>query len=164
MAPIGSIALLVLLAALPWGLPSQDRFFLPLLPVIAIHYWTLRQPESLPEWSVFLAGLALDILTHGPLGYWSLIYLIAYVFAVFSAPLSSHGATVRLALLAAALAGVAAAAWATASVYFFEFADWRPYGLGAALAALCAIPLLAALRLLDGGRRGRSNPRLTRGL
>ena len=77
-----SIAVLTLLAALPWGLPTEDRFFLPLLPVVAIHYWALRRPEVLPEWFVFLAGLLLDVFTHGPLGYWPLVYLVAYALGV----------------------------------------------------------------------------------
>lgn len=42
VAPIGSVAVLALIAALPLGVPAEDRFFLPLLPVVAIHYWTLR--------------------------------------------------------------------------------------------------------------------------
>lgn len=164
LTPALSVLALAMLAALPWGLPSQDRFFLPLLPVIAIHYWTLRQANALPEWAIFLAGVAVDILTHGPLGYWSLIYLIAYAFAVFGTPYASGGVWRRLILLAAALAGTTLAAWAAASIYFFEFADWRPYALGAALAGLCAGPLLAALRLVDFGRNERLNPRLVRGV
>ena len=36
-APILTITGLTLIAVLPWGLPSENRFFLPLLPIIAIH-------------------------------------------------------------------------------------------------------------------------------
>ncbi|MGQ0457014.1 MAG: hypothetical protein ACT4OU_08120 [Hyphomicrobium sp.] len=164
IAPMASVAVLVLLAALPWGLPSQDRFFLPLLPVIAIHYWSLRRHALLPEWAAFLAGLALDILTHGPLGYWSLIYLAAHAFAVVSAPVAVNGPVVRLVLLAGAMLGVAILSWAVASLYFVQFADWRPYAVGSILASICAIALLPALRALDGGGRERDNARLARGV
>lgn len=165
VAPVGSIALLTVIAALPWGLPSQDRFFLPLLPVVAIHYWTLRHDALIPEWFVFLAGLSLDVLTHGPLGYWSLIYLVAYITAVMSAPFALRAGTgVRLALLGLALTIVALTGWAVASIYFFELADWRPYAAGVAFAAAGALVLLPLLRAFDGSRRERDNARLIRGV
>ena len=163
LAPMGSIAVLTLLAVLPWGLPAEDRFFLPLLPVIAIHYWALRHDAVIPEWFVFLAGLVLDTLTNGPLGYWSLIYLIAYSVAVISAPLASRGQGVRMALFAVALLIVAGAAWVISSIYFLEAVDWRPYLTGAAFAgvgALLIVPILHALNVADGER---ANPSLVRG-
>lgn len=164
MAPLATLALLTLLAALPWGLPSNDRFFLPLAPVVAIHYWSLRHDALMPEWAVFAAGLTVDILTHGPLGYWSLIYLLAHMFALWSAPLAGNGTAARLALLAAALAAVAAVGWAVASAYFLEMADPIPYATGAGYAFLIALPLLAVLRWIDGARSGRDNARLARGV
>jgi rod shape-determining protein MreD len=164
LAPLGSIALLTLLAALPWGLPSDDRFFLPLLPVVAIHYWSLRHDALIPDWTVFLAGFTLDILTHGPIGYWSLMYLVANVIATKTAVYAGNGTAVRLALLAATLVSVAASGWIVASIYFFDLADWRPYVIGAAYACLFAVPLLAILRALDGARSERQNAQLTRGV
>lgn len=163
MAPLASLALLTLLAALPWGLPSDDRFFLPLLPVVAIHYWRLRHENLIPEWAAFVAGLTVDILTHGPLGYWSLMYLVAHVSAVFSAPLARNGTAARFGLLALALGAVAAIGWGVASIYFLEFADWAPYARGAGYACLVALPLLAVLRAIDGSR-DRDNARLVRGV
>lgn len=163
VAPIGSIALLALIAALPWGLPSDERFFLPLLPVIAIHYWTLRHDAWIPEWVVFLAGLALDVLTQGPLGYWAFIYLLAHLIATASSSVAARGPGARLLLLALALSIVTAVAWAVSSVYFLEIVDWRPYAIGAALASLIAIPVLPILRLLDGKAEVRSNSLFARG-
>ena len=77
LVPALSVAVLVMVAVLPWGLPPDGRFVLPLLPFIAIHYWTSRHPEKLAEWVPFAAGLTVDVLSNGPLGYWSLIYLTA---------------------------------------------------------------------------------------
>jgi rod shape-determining protein MreD len=116
VAPIGSVAVLTLIAALPLGIPAGDRFFLPLLPVIAIHYWTLRHDAWLPEWVVFLAGLTLDILTHGPVGYWAFIYLLAHLTATLSARLHLESSLDRLLLLGLAIVVITFAAWLTASI------------------------------------------------
>ena len=164
LAPMASIALLTLLAVLPWGLPSEDRFFLPMMPVIAIHYWSLRQPENVPEWLVFLAGLALDVLTHGPLGYWALIYLLAFVLGVLSQPFGAAGQAARIALFAAALTIVAFGAWAVSSVYGLEFVDWRPYAASVIYAALASILIVPVLHMLAAAKDVRDNTRLQRGV
>jgi rod shape-determining protein MreD len=164
VAPIGSVAVLTLIAALPLGVPAGDRFFLPLLPVVAIHYWTLRHDAWLPEWVVFAAGLALDILTHGPLGYWAFIYLLAHLIATLSARLHVESMLGRLILLGLAIVLLTIVAWAVASVYFFDVLDVSPYATGAVLAALCALLIvLPVLRLLDGAAVPERKIRLTRG-
>ncbi len=164
MAPVGSIALLTILAALPWGLPANDRFFLPLLPVIAIHFWTLRHDAWVPEWIVFLAGLSLDVLTQGPLGYWALIYLVAHLIATFSVPFAALGSAPRFLLLGIAIVAVTIVSWAVSSLYFFEIADWRPYAAGAGLAGLSALFLVPILHALDAPEKTRENARLVRGV
>jgi len=151
------------LAALPWGLPTEDRFFLPMLPVVAIHYWALRRHQALPEWSVFLAGLLLDVFTHGPLGYWPLIYLSAYTLGVVEETAGRKSQLLRLGLFAASLALVAALGWAIASIFFLEVADWRPYARGAGLAALAAIVIVPLLHVLDAPEATMDGQPLKRG-
>lgn len=164
IAPIGSIAILTFIAALPWGLPAGERFALPLLPVVAIHYWTLRHDAWIPEWCVFLAGLTLDVLTQGPLGYWALIYLAAHLVATTSARFAGPGPWFRLLLLAGALLVVTFIAWLVSSMYFMELADPRPYIVGAVLAGVAALGLLPLLKMLDTPDRLRDNARLKRGV
>ena len=163
VAPIGSLAVLTLIAALPWGLPSDNRFFLPLLPVVAIHYWSLRHGALIPEWGVFLAGLVLDILTLGPLGYWALIYLAAHMIALVSAPLASRGPASRLVLFGLALISVAATAWVVSSVYALEPVDVGPYVIGVVYAGLVALCLVPILRAIDVQHGSIGNLRLERG-
>ena len=163
VVPILSIAVLTVIAALPWGLPTEERFFLPMLPVVAIHYWALRRPQAVPEWAIFMAGLLLDVFTHGPLGYWPLIYLAAYALGVLGQDSGRRGKLVRLANFAAALAAVAALGWAVASLYFLEFADWQPSVRGAGLAALAAIIIVPILHILDAPYGPREDMSLTRG-
>lgn len=163
LLPFGSVALLTVLAALPWGLPTEDRFFLPMLPVVAIHYWALRRHQALPEWSVFLAGLLLDIFTHGPLGYWPLVYLGAYTLGVMQETAGRKSQLLRLALFAVSLALVAGSCWAIASIYFFELVDWRPYARGAGLAAAGALLIVPILHYLDTPEGSLEHTPLTRG-
>jgi rod shape-determining protein MreD len=162
-APL-SIAILVVLSALPWGLPAESRFVLPLLPAVAIHYWVLRgKADTVPEWFVFLVGLLLDILTNGPLGFWSLIYLLTYVTAALSAPFCHGGPVQRWAMMFAAMLLVTSLAWAASSLYSLQIADWQPFAWGATTAAI-AHPLLAFLfRAVDSSPPRRSNVLFERG-
>ena len=163
LVPITTVAVLTLVAIMPWGLPAEDRFVLPLFPVVAIYYWTLDRESWLPEWAVFLAGLLLDVLTQGPLGYWALIYLVAYVVAVLASGARVETTTARLALFAGAVIAVAAFAWLAASAYFLDLLDLGPYVRGAVVAVLaaCVISLMASAFRTTGkpARPGR----LTRG-
>lgn len=163
ISAFGSILLLTVLAALPWGLPSEDRFFLPLLPLVAIHYWTLRHPQLIPEWLVFVIGLCLDVLTHGPLGYWSLIYLVGYFCAVVSEPYAHTGPLVRLAFWLTAMMATTLAAWGVSSIYFLEVADWRPFARGMAFAVVAGAFLVPLFRAIDPDKAAHNNPQLSRG-
>jgi hypothetical protein len=69
----------------------------------------------------------------------------------------------RLALFAVSLVLVAAAAWTVASIYFLEFADWRPYVRGAWLAAAAALVIVPVLHLFDTPLAARDDAPLTRG-
>lgn len=164
VGPSLTVLALVLIAALPWGLPPDGRFFLPLIPFVAVHYWALRHPERMPEWVVFVAGLMLDVLTNGPLGYWALMYLMGYILAVLSVPWANEGVVGRWMLFLAALLALAIAEWALSSLYYFEFADWRPIAW-AALGAGLVYPLFAAvLRSLDPEHGRPRNVTFERGL
>lgn len=109
---------------------------------LAIHYWTLRAPESVPLWAVFASGLTLDVMTSGPLGYWSLVFLIGYVIAVLQGPFAGGGKLTRWALVVSALALVALVEWALASLYYLDWADWHPFA-AAALALGLSYPVIA---------------------
>jgi rod shape-determining protein MreD len=161
--PVVSIAVLALAAALPWGLPAADRFVLPLLPVVAIYYWTLDRDAWLPEWAIFLAGLALDVLTQGPLGYWPLVYLFAYVVAIFASRSTIESVLGRIMLLAAAIVAVAVFAWLAASLFFLGLLDSEPYARGAIFALLLSLLITPGLGILRAVSKPIRAVRLTRG-
>lgn len=146
MPGIGLITV-TLIAALPWGLPSDARFLLPLLPFLVIHHWAVRRPASMPEWLVFLSGLGTDVLTHGPLGFWSFIYLVGYMLSR-AFRLHDHWAVIGQWLEAVALLSILAALqWLIASAYFLGSVDWRPLARGSLLAVLLYPLIISALGL-----------------
>lgn len=163
LLPPASILVATLLAALPWGLPAENRFVMPLLPFVVIHYWMMRQPARVPEWLVFLCGVTLDVLTNGPLGFWALIYLAGFAFAHVEAALETGTPVARALLCVAALALMGITQWLLSSVYFWDAADWRPLALAVAWAALSYPVIAMLLRPLDLDRPRRVNARLERG-
>jgi rod shape-determining protein MreD len=163
LMPVISITVLMLAATLPWGLPTADRFVLPLLPVVAIYHWTRDQDAWLPEWVIFLTGLTLDVLTQGPLGYWALVYLFAYVIAIFASHITVEGFVGRLALLAGAVVVVTVFAWLAASFYFLEMLEPEPYARGAIFAFLSAFLITPVLGIFGTLSKSVRAARLTRG-
>jgi rod shape-determining protein MreD len=163
LMPALSVSVLTIVAILPWGLPWEDRFVLPLLPIVAIYYWTRDSDAWLPEWIIFLAGLLLDVLTQGPLGYWALVYLATYVVAVFCSRLKLETTVQRLMLFAGAIIAVTFFAWLTASVYFLELRDWEPYARGAGFAVLSACIVTLAIAAFRFSAAPGRPVRLSRG-
>ncbi len=48
----------------------------PILPLVIVFFWSVYGPDLLPPASVFVIGLAQDLLTGGPLGLWPAVYLV----------------------------------------------------------------------------------------
>jgi rod shape-determining protein MreD len=161
IVPAIVLALLVVVAALPVGLPPEQRFFLPLLPVVAITVFGGSDGQrAIPDWLVFACGLVLDVLSNGPLGYWALMYLVAQVLARMSVVPIDAAWSQRFSRIAISLISVAALAWLVASLYFFAWAEPMPYIFGAALALAAAVLITPLLATVD--RSGR-DARLTSG-
>lgn len=134
--PALTVALATLLAALPWGLSSDSRFLLPMLPYAAIHWWAARRPTLMPEWLAFACGLVTDVLTHGPLGYWSLVFLIGLMFVQVSRAFERTSPIGRWLHYCATLVLLALVQWLIAAAFFMSAIDWRPFLFGALLAAV----------------------------
>lgn len=103
-----TLAVSLLLVATPRPLGPVP---VPLLPVMTVYFWTLVRPSLMPAPVVFLVGLALDLLTWTPLGFWALGLLAASGAARVLRPyVAGADFWQRLAGIAAATAVVAAAA------------------------------------------------------
>jgi rod shape-determining protein MreD len=159
------VVLLTLLVAAPWGLGAAMRQTLPMLPLLAIVHGCLRQPQFMPAGLAFASGIALDVLTHGPLGYWSLVFLSAHLAARSLPAAAEPTLSAELIRAAAAIAVAVSVQWVTTSVYRLEPAATLPLLLAGA-AAMAAYPIatliLGGIAQLVGGRR-RRQLRLERG-
>lgn len=134
--------LAVVIAAVPWVLPAEASFILPLLLIIVVFALTLQRKRQLPGVSVFAAGVLMDILTAGPLGYWAALFLLTYTIAVQYRLRAGHRSFGALWLVFSVTAIVAAATgWVLASVYFVQIIDWRPMMIGS-LVTIALFPLV----------------------
>ena len=89
--PLVSVALTVPLALMP-RLQGHDAYSpAALLPLLVMHYWTVHTGRGTPALLAFGAGLALDVFSHGPLGYWALINLTAARLSAATASFSNQG-------------------------------------------------------------------------
>ncbi len=144
IVPAATVLVLVLICVLPWGMGESLRFVLPVLPFSAIYFWS-RTEAPMPSTLVFLAGLIVDVLTYGPLGYWSLIYLIGMALtAGLDQVRARNGSLSRWVDFCAVLVLLSIVAWLIASAYFVFLIEWRPMLL-AAVAVAALYPLISTL-------------------
>jgi rod shape-determining protein MreD len=76
--PTVATLVLAMLSVLPLRFPNYAAVA-PLLALAGIFYWTIYRPDLLPPTAVFLCGFVLDLLSGGPLGVSSLVFLLARV-------------------------------------------------------------------------------------
>lgn len=79
MAPIAVTLVLVMVALMHLPIPGFAELA-PMLPAMAVYYWSLHRPELLPFWAVFLVGLVIDTLSGGTLGFNALMLLLLAAF------------------------------------------------------------------------------------
>jgi rod shape-determining protein MreD len=79
MAPLAVTILLVMVALMHLPLPGFAELA-PMLPVMAIYYWSVHRPELVPFWAIFLIGLLIDTLSGGILGFNALMLLLVSAF------------------------------------------------------------------------------------
>jgi rod shape-determining protein MreD len=77
VVPILSTLLFVVISVVPLQLPVFAAA-MPSFALMAVAHWTIYRPELLPQWSVFVLGLLLDLLQGTPfLGISALVLLLA---------------------------------------------------------------------------------------
>jgi hypothetical protein len=139
------LMVLALGAMFPWSVGEGWRFGLQFIPAFATSIWCQRRPSALPPGLVFCVGLAMDIAGHGPLGFWSLIMLMAAL-----AGRLEHGLNDRIGTFGVlALAGLTSMAlvmiaFATTSAYLLHLTDWQVFA-EAGLLGVAAAPVLMLL-------------------
>lgn len=125
------------------ALPAPD------LALIAVFFWAIFGPSFLPPWAVLVLGLTQDVATGTPIGFWALIYLLAYGFAqsqrVFFVGRTGLGAWVGFAIVAAL---AAAAAWMLGSIVFMRWLPPGPIYWQAVMTVVFYWPVAKAFMLL----------------
>ncbi len=154
--PALSVLFAVIATAVPWGLPADASFALPLVVVMMVFCWRIMPDAVLPLSACMLLGLLTDVMSGGPLGFFALMALIA----------ASVGGLMRftleprdlfpLWLLWSALAlSLGLLAWLLGSLYFLRWVDWWPILFGT-LTSIALFPVV--LRGLAWIKRGRLGP------
>jgi len=81
MTPLLVSLCLVVVSVIPLRLPEAS-FVVPMLALMAVYYWGLHRADLLPAPAIFVIGFLQDILSGGPLGINTLIFLAAYGICV----------------------------------------------------------------------------------
>ncbi len=144
VTPAISLAATTLIAVLPWGLPAIGRFILPMLPLLAVYYWAVGGRGWLASPLVFAAGLTVDVVTLGPLGFWAFVYLVAHMFSGAVPIMLVETSMRRWIVFGVLIAALSVLQWATASIYFVTLSAWQPYALAAAILVVL-YPVFGAL-------------------
>ena len=115
----------------------------PDVTLAAVFFWAIYGPAFLPPWAVFLLGLGQDFSSGSPIGFWALIYLLAYGFTL-SQRVFFIGRTLRGVWLGFAVVALitAAATWVVGSIVY---ARWLPAGeiYLQALVSIAVFPLVS---------------------
>ncbi len=158
--PAASIVVAILATAVPWGLPSDATFVLPLVVVMMVFGCRAIDGAHLPPVAAMLLGLLTDVTTGGPLGFWALIALMASSAAKRTPPLTDRwGYGVLWLVWIPLVSALASFGWLLASFYFFRWVDWHPIGQGAAVSVVlfpAVLSLLLTIKRLSVSSRRRA--------
>lgn len=142
--PVGSTALLLLLASGPFGLPGQAELQ-GALALGCVFFWSLFRPASMPPSAVFGLGVLTDLLSFGPIGIGLLILLIAHGLAMlWRHELPRQGFVIVWLVFVAVAAGAGVLQWALNALLAFRLLPPGPVAFQATLAA-GIYPLLAVV-------------------
>ena len=77
LSPMAFTVLLIMIGMVPLRIPNLAPV-MPALGLIAVYFWLVYRPESMPAWAVFLVGLVQDLLGGGALGVSVFVLLVVY--------------------------------------------------------------------------------------
>ena len=146
-----AVAVLLLLGAIPFHLGRLGEIR-PAFLLIAVYYWAVMRPETLPPLFTFLAGIALDLLAGYPLGMNALTLVAAqWITRVQRKFLLGQPFAVIWAGLAIEALAAGILQWALFSLFYLNLMSIRPALMSALLTAIVfplTVPPLAALNRL----------------
>jgi len=157
--PVLSVLFAVLAASVPWGLPADATFILPLVVVMMVYCWRAIPGTVFPPYLAMLLGLVVDITSGGPLGFWALMALIGATAGGYAGPFTDGRDVKRLWMIWIVVASlIAGLGWLLASLYFLRWIDWWPMAFGACASVLLFPVVLHGVLWI---RRGKLLPERT---
>lgn len=133
--------LLVLIACLPFGLPHMSAAA-PMLPLMAVYYWTTYRPELMPAPVAFAIGLVQDALTGAPMGASALVLVLVQGVCVNQRRLLVGSSFVVGWLGFAMVAtGATAASWLVAAFFYVALVNPVPALLQLGLSVILYPPV-----------------------
>jgi len=162
--PALSVLVAVVATAVPWGLPADATFILPLVVVMMVFCWRAIPGTALHPASAAGLGLLADILSGGPLGYWALMCLIAATVGHKPGSLrEGRDIGVHWLIWAALVTVLGVFGWLLASLYYLRWIDWWPIGFGAVTSVVLFPFVLYGLLWVRYGRIGHVRSTIFRG-
>jgi rod shape-determining protein MreD len=130
--PALSVLVAVVATAVPWGLPADATFILPLIVVMMVFCWRTIPGAALHPAGAVGLGLLADIMSGGPLGYWALMCLVAATVGRRPGSLrESRDVWINWLIWAPLVILLAGFGWLLASLYYLRWVDWWPIAFGA---------------------------------
>lgn len=146
---------LLLISTFPFTLANIGEIR-PSFLLIAVYYWAVMRPSTLPPFGVFAVGLAFDLIADYPFGLSALTLVLAQWITVSQRKfLLGQSFIVMWMGFAIVAAGAGALQWAAFSLFEFHLVNIRPCIASAILTAAffpLAVPVLSAFNSQLGGR------------
>ncbi len=128
------VLLAVLVAMAPLGAHADAGIVLQVMPYMMAHLFLARGKGFVPSPVMFAAGLAIDLTSGGPLGFWALIYLFGVLIARHLPSGLMHTQLGRLSGLLLVVFSLTAVQVGVASIYQLRWIDWHPVLAGTLVA------------------------------
>lgn len=155
--PAFSVLIAVIATAVPWGLPAEATFILPLLVVMMVFCWRAIPGTELHPAAAAVLGLLADLLSGGPLGFWALMCLVAATVGLKPGSFRERrDIWTEWLAWTALICAQGLFGWLLASLYYLRWIDWWPIAFGVVTSIVFFPVMLYGLLWVQSGRLGHS--------
>lgn len=142
VTPFVTGIIFVIIGAIPAGLPQLSPIT-PLFGLAVVFFWLLTRPSLMPPAAVFTIGLLQDGLSGGPIGLWTLTFLLVQAVTVSQRRrLLGEAAGFGWLVFAPVAFGAGAAAWLVACIFYGALLSPAPVFVQSVLTVL-TYPIVA---------------------
>ena len=142
LKPLLTLLGLIAIAHLPLGAQADTSFIIPSIISALIFIWSIYEPDNVKPWMIFTLGLVADVISSGPIGFWSLYYLSFQAIAFwFGRNPTNSGLLLNWIGYLIASVIVTFLGWLVTTLYTMQSADWHPMLVGAGVVSM-GFPLI----------------------